>query len=467
LRPKPVEEVSLVAAVDPQAETLRRARTVSLAFVLCVGVYGATQWVFYLWLGMPALLSPDAMLVSALVNSTMVAVVLGYRHALLRLPLAPLAAQRRLERLTLATGLLVMTGWSVQLHLGGSGSCHVLPVVLGSLLGFSWILPLRQVGVLVACNAAFLVLITGLEMSGVLPYAPLIRGDTGVLRAFFLDWHVILVNVLIYVGGVVGVGYMLVRLRQDLEGQRDALARSNARLRAALEQVKRSNEDLGEFASVVSHDLRAPLRTIGFYADLLWEESRQPEGSEAQAWYQSIRHNLSDLDRMTRDLLRYARLDAGEPLVASCDLNTLLDGVLEMLRASIQEAGAQVTRDALPTVPGDPNRLTQLLQNLLANALTYRGVEPPRVHVAVSQDADCWHFRVIDNGAGFDPAYAERIFRVFERLHSGPKREGTGIGLAVCRKIVERMGGRIWAESQPGRGSTFHFTLPTPSSTIP
>src|SRR5262249_35134981 len=138
----------------------------------------------------------------------------------------------------------------------------------------------------------------------------------------------------------------------------------------------------------------------------------------------------------------------------------VLTRVLQNLQAAITDSGAEVTHDPLPTVRGDEQQLALVLQNLLGNTLKFRGPQPPRVHLSARQDGQYWVFSVRDNGIGLDPRHAERIFGAFQRLHAGEEYQGTGIGLAICKKIVERHGGRIWVESQPGEGATFSFTLP-------
>jgi light-regulated signal transduction histidine kinase (bacteriophytochrome) len=166
------------------------------------------------------------------------------------------------------------------------------------------------------------------------------------------------------------------------------------------------------------------------------------------------------MQSLINDLLAYSRVGTRGADLQPTDLNDVLEKVLRSLRAAIEETGAEVTHDPLPTVPADAGQIGQVLQNLVANALKFRGEEPPRIHVAAEHDAGEWHVRVEDNGIGIAPEFADRIFVLFQRLHSRGEYPGTGIGLAICKKIVDRHGGRIWVEGEPGRGSTFHFTLP-------
>ena len=164
------------------------------------------------------------------------------------------------------------------------------------------------------------------------------------------------------------------------------------------------------------------------------------------------------------DLLTYSRVDTQGKALAPTECEAVFRQALDDLQAAIAESGAVVTHDPLPAVMADRVQLRQLWQNLLSNALKFRGEEPPRVHVSARPEGRQWVFAVKDNGIGIDPQHAERIFVIFQRLHTREKYPGTGIGLAICKKIVERHGGRIWVESEPGKGATFFFTLPSAPS---
>ncbi|HWP28143.1 MAG TPA: ATP-binding protein, partial [Chloroflexota bacterium] len=166
------------------------------------------------------------------------------------------------------------------------------------------------------------------------------------------------------------------------------------------------------------------------------------------------------MQALINDLLAYSRVGTRGQEFEPTDANAVFDQVVTDLGAAIEEAQAVVTRDDLPTVVVDPSQFGQLLQNLLSNAIKFRGERPPRVHVSARLEDDAWLFSVSDNGIGIAPEYTDRIFVIFQRLHSRAQYPGTGIGLAICKKIVERHGGRIWVESTPGEGSTFYFTLP-------
>jgi PAS domain S-box-containing protein len=232
-------------------------------------------------------------------------------------------------------------------------------------------------------------------------------------------------------------------------------------LRKAAEDLKRSNQELEQFAYIASHDLQEPLRMVIGFLNLL-DERYKPQLDENAARY--INFAVDGARRMSQlisDLLAYSRVEHIGPNIQPVDLNKVMTSATANLSNSIQESSAQITQDELPTVQGNATQLTQLLQNLLGNAIKFRreGV-PPQIHLGCRRDGAHWLVTVKDNGIGIAPEYYDKIFMVFQRLHGREKYPGTGIGLAICRKIVERHGGSIWIESHPGEGSTFFFTLP-------
>jgi PAS domain S-box-containing protein len=239
------------------------------------------------------------------------------------------------------------------------------------------------------------------------------------------------------------------------------------RLLHRTEQLVRSNEALEQFAYAASHDLQEPLRGVSGCVQLLRKRYAGQLDARADEF---IVHAVSNVERMQAlitALLDYAHIDRGSNAPAPADCAEVFRQVGENLSVAIQESGAQVTSAGLPTVYGDRTQLGQLLQNLIGNALKFRGDAPPRIHVSAErlagepgeQRAAGWQFAVRDNGIGIDPQYVERIFGVFQRLHTRTQYPGTGIGLAICKRVVERHGGTIWLESEPGRGSTFYFTI--------
>jgi signal transduction histidine kinase len=236
-----------------------------------------------------------------------------------------------------------------------------------------------------------------------------------------------------------------------------SLERSNEELAKRARELENSNRELEDYASVTSHDLQGPLVTIGMYAELLTQRVEDPEARELAT---HIRDGAAGMRRLVRELLAYARLERHPGRREVIPLEESVQEALDNLAGPIADAGADVTVGPMPIVLGDPARLTQLLQNLLANAIKFTDEGDPRVEVEAVAEGDVAHVTVHDHGIGFAPGQSDLIFRPFQRLHGADRFEGTGIGLAVCQKIVDQHGGRIWADGRPGDGATFHFTLP-------
>ncbi len=224
-------------------------------------------------------------------------------------------------------------------------------------------------------------------------------------------------------------------------------------------QLRRANEELLQFASMASHELQEPVRMMERYTQLLKEDSQGKLGAEGEELADVVVGAARRLRRLIEDLLALTRVEARERRLEAASLDDLLEEALGNLRETIEEAGAAVTRSPLPKIEVEPSQIVQLFQNLIGNALKFRGPEPPKVHVAARREGSEWIVSVRDNGIGIDPAETEAVFAIFKRLRT--EIPGTGVGLAICRKIVERHGGRIWVASEPGRGSTFYFTIST------
>jgi PAS domain S-box-containing protein len=225
-------------------------------------------------------------------------------------------------------------------------------------------------------------------------------------------------------------------------------------------ELARSNADLEQFTSVASHDLRSPLNTIGGYAELLSLRYAGKLDADGDEFLALIVDAVKHMQALIDDLLAFARLGANPAPPEPVDSAELVERVIQRLQAAIRESGAVVTLGDLPIVHGQSSQLSQLFQNLIGNAIKFHGEEAPHVTISAKRQDQDWLFVVEDNGIGIEPAYAERVFVIFRRLHTREEYPGTGIGLAICKKIVEQHGGRIWVESQPGHGTRFLFTMP-------
>ena len=250
---------------------------------------------------------------------------------------------------------------------------------------------------------------------------------------------------------------------RDITERRQAEA-AQGRLLAELQRV---NAELQQFGYIVSHDLTEPLRTVGNFVDLLAERCQGQLDATAEEYIAFAVDGTRRMRQMIQGLLAYTRVGGPSGEFAAVDCDALVARVLTDLQLTIAESGATITHEPLPTVWGDVTRLGQVVHNLIGNALKFRGPAPPRVHVCARRAGEQWRFAVRDNGIGIDPAQARRLFQVFRRLHTRTEYPGTGIGLAICKKIIEQHGGRIWVESELGNGATFFFTLPAPPEGMP
>jgi PAS domain S-box-containing protein len=243
---------------------------------------------------------------------------------------------------------------------------------------------------------------------------------------------------------------------------RDITDRKNAErdLARHAAELQRSNVELSQYAYVASHDLQEPLRMVVTYTDRLTEHLEGRLDKRSQDWANYVVEGASRMQSLIEGLLEFSRVRPEQAEFTDVDCEIVLRRTLANLQAAVQESGARVTHDPLPTLSADSLQLLQLFQNLIGNALKFRGDCTPVIHIGCSPEGRGWHFAVSDNGIGIDAADADRIFVLFQRLHSKDEYSGAGIGLALCKKIVDAHGGRMWVESEPGAGATFHWTLP-------
>jgi PAS domain S-box-containing protein len=269
-----------------------------------------------------------------------------------------------------------------------------------------------------------------------------------------------------------GVRYILGRghLERDAEGKpirMTGIAQDITERKRLLEAIElhaeklaRSNAELERFAYVASHDLQEPLRMVASFTQLLAKRYSGQLDETADRYINFAVDGAKRMQQLIVDLLAYSRVNSRELNLQPTDCEAVVGTALENLSAAIEESGAVVERDPLPVLMADAAQLGQLFQNLIGNAIKFRGQAPPRIHIAATDNGPDWLFSVQDNGIGIDPRHSDRIFQIFQRLHTRAEYPGTGIGLAVCKKVVERHGGKIWVESEPGMGSVFRFTVP-------
>jgi signal transduction histidine kinase len=249
--------------------------------------------------------------------------------------------------------------------------------------------------------------------------------------------------------------------RDELSKEVDERRQAEERLAGALANLRRSNKELEQFAYVASHDLQEPLRMVSSYTQLLAERYKDQLDEKAAKYIHYAVDGSIRMQQLINDLLAFSRVRTRGTTLEPVDAGSVLGAAIVNLQAAIRESGAAVTHDDLPEVMADASQLVQVFQNLIGNAIKFRGDDPPRVHVSTEAGDGSWIFSVRDNGIGIDPKYHDKVFVIFQRLHTRREYPGTGIGLALCKRIIERHGGRIWFESEPEKGCTFYFTLPT------
>jgi light-regulated signal transduction histidine kinase (bacteriophytochrome) len=232
-------------------------------------------------------------------------------------------------------------------------------------------------------------------------------------------------------------------------------------LQTTIRKLERSNQELEQFAYVCAHDLQAPLRQVSAFVQILKQRFGNELSGEAAKYFEYVHTGTVKMSDLIRGLLDYSQVGAGQPIHRRLMCEEILNAAIGNLGANISESGVRIEHDVLPAVLGDRMQLTQLFQNLISNAITYgRDGVVPEIQIGCHRDSTGWVFSVQDNGIGIAPEYYEKVFRMFQRLHVRERYPGTGIGLAICKKIVEEHHGRIWIDSKIGEGTTFFFTLP-------
>jgi light-regulated signal transduction histidine kinase (bacteriophytochrome) len=251
----------------------------------------------------------------------------------------------------------------------------------------------------------------------------------------------------------------LIDITERKHGEKQLQA-ANVELEQRAQALTGSNSELQKFAYVASHDLQEPLRTITSYSQLIQKRYGGKLDEKADRYLNFVADAAIRMQQLIEDLLNYSRVSTEERPLQRTDCGQILAQVLANLHAAIVQSKALVTWGPLPTLDADPSQLVELFQNLISNAVKFQGEKQQRVHISATREGEEWVFCVRDNGIGIDPQYSERIFVIFQRLHTREQYQGTGIGLAICKRIIERHNGRIWLESQPQEGTAFFFTLP-------
>lgn len=249
-------------------------------------------------------------------------------------------------------------------------------------------------------------------------------------------------------------------LREELQSSNEELRKIQDELEKTIDKLEVSNRDLEQFAYVASHDLQEPLRMVSSFTQLLERRYKNQLDENADEYIEFIVDGAKRMKDLINDLLAFSRLNTERREFEPVNMETSLNRVFSYFETSIQETKAKITHDPLPTIMGDPSQITQLFQNLISNAIKFHGKEQLQIHISTHKSGKRWVVGVSDNGIGINQDHQKKIFDIFKRLHTREEYDGTGIGLAICKKIVERHGGKIWVESKPGKGSTFYFTIP-------
>lgn len=361
----------------------------------------------------------------------------------------------------LAVGLVTVLVPSVFLS-GGFYSDDFLWLVLAPMLAF--LFGTQKSGKLWSgLLLAFAVALYVLDINKVYPFKEQYLQFDG--NYFFISYYFLFIAILgiiiIFKKAQEDIISLLLNQQELLEKQKKELSAQGATLVKKEEELRASNLELEHFAYAASHDLKEPLRAIKIYTQILEKQIKSQLTSETEEYMGFIVGGVDRMQKLLDDLLNYSRLGRGEYKRKVVDLNDVLFIVMNNLMGTMSETNTAISTNNLPTINTSSTEMTQLFQNLISNAIKFRreGVRPS-VQVMVKEDGDLFLFRVADNGIGIPVAFQDKVFALFERLHSDNEFEGTGIGLATCEKIIKNLGGKIWVESEVGRGTTFHFTIP-------
>ncbi|MEW6530463.1 MAG: ATP-binding protein [Thermodesulfobacteriota bacterium] len=249
------------------------------------------------------------------------------------------------------------------------------------------------------------------------------------------------------------------RTNLQLMAEMEERKKAEDEIRKMVTDLERSNEELEQFAYVASHDLQEPLRMVSSYTQLLAERLGEQLDEKSKKFISYAVDGAMRMQQLIQDLLSFSRVTTRGSEFRPVDSHKALTTAMENLQGSIRECGALITNDDLPPVTADQTQLVQVFQNLISNAIKFRRQEQPRVHIAAQEEDHHWRFSVTDNGIGIEPRHKDKVFAIFQRLHTREEYPGTGIGLALCKRIVQRHGGDIWFDSSPGKGTTFYFTF--------
>lgn len=289
-------------------------------------------------------------------------------------------------------------------------------------------------------------------------------GSTSIFDNHFNIAHFLkVVSYLVTFAGLVMDYHRTYRESEDLNLQlvSEIFERKYAEKKLAKQalELKRSNEELEQFTYIASHDLKEPLRMVTSYTQLLKKRYKDKLDSDANEFIDFAVDGALRMQNLINDLLNFSRVTTQGKVFEYIELQDSLNNAMQNLKVAIDESNAKITYDPLPKIKADRLQISQLFQNLLGNAIKYKREDSPKIHISITENKHEWHISISDNGIGIDPLYKEKIFVIFQRLHTKNEYSGTGIGLAICKKIVQRHGGRIWVESEIDKGSTFHFTI--------